>query len=107
MDRDLFVENVKNICNLRGIAPTVACRESGAGRNFINHIEVRGSIPSVEKVSLLAAYLGVTTSELLGEVDPRLGASFPELSSDAWQVALAFDKADGKAKEIVRVALDL
>ena len=34
-------------------------------------MESRGSIPSVEKVQLLAQYLGVTTSELLGEEDPH------------------------------------
>lgn len=66
MDRQLFVQNIKLYCQLRGIKPTVACRESGAGPNLVNNIEA-GSIPSVEKVQLLAQYLGVTTSELLGE----------------------------------------
>ncbi len=67
MDREVFVQNIKNYCALRGIKPTVACRESGAGPNLINQMLTRGSIPSVEKVQLLAQYLGVTTSELLGE----------------------------------------
>lgn len=30
-------------------------------------MKTRGSFPSVEKMSILAAYLGVTTSDLLGE----------------------------------------
>ena len=34
---------------MRGIIPTVACRESGAGTNLINKLESRGSIPSVVK----------------------------------------------------------
>lgn len=67
MDKALFVQNIKTFCALQGIKPTVACRESGAGANLINMLERRGSIPSVEKVQLLAQYLGVTTSELLGE----------------------------------------
>ncbi len=33
----------------------------------------KGSWPSVEKLRLLAVYLGVTTSDLLGEDDPGLG----------------------------------
>lgn len=70
MDKSFFVQNIKNICKLRGIAPTVACRESGVGSSFINNIESRGQTPSVEKVQLLAEYLGVTTSELLGEQLP-------------------------------------
>ena len=71
MDKQLFVQNVKMYCQLRGVKPTVACRESGVGTSFINNIEARGQVPSVEKVQLLAQYLGVTTSELLGETEPK------------------------------------
>ena len=49
-----------------GIKSTVACQESGAGKQFIQHVK-RGSEPSVGKVQLLAQYLGVTVSDLLGE----------------------------------------
>lgn len=66
VDRKIFVQNVKQYCLVRGIKPTIACRESGAGPNLLGNIEA-GSIPSVEKVQLLAQYLGVSTSELLGE----------------------------------------
>ena len=71
MDKQLFVQNVKMYCQLRGVKPTVACRESGVGTSFINNIEARGQVPSVEKVQLLAQYLEVTTSELLGETGPK------------------------------------
>ena len=71
MDKELFVQNIKNFCDLRGIKPTIACRESGAGPNLISQL-ARGTIPSVERVQLLAQYLGVTTSELLGETGPSL-----------------------------------
>lgn len=67
MDKIVFVQNVKKACETKGVKPTVACRESGVGTSFINNIEARGQVPSVEKVQMLAAYLGVTTSELLGE----------------------------------------
>lgn len=67
-----FVQNVKKHCELKGIKPTVACRESGVGTSFINNIE-KGSEPSVAKVQKLATYLGVTTSELLGEkIEPTI-----------------------------------
>ena len=67
MDTVIFVQNIKKFCELAGVKPTVACRESGVGSSFINNIEKQGTIPSVEKVQTLAVYLGVTTSELLGE----------------------------------------
>ena len=73
MDKEKFVQNIKKYCAIKGIRPTVACRESGVGTSFINNIEGRGQTPSVEKVQQLAAYLGVTTSDLLGEDDPGLG----------------------------------
>ena len=66
MDLEVFVQNIKLLCSHRGITPTAACEASGAGRNFMDNLK-KGSIPSVSKVQLLADFLGVTTSELLGE----------------------------------------
>lgn len=67
MDKDLFVQNVKTYCAKKGVKPTVACVESGAGKDLIGKLTGRGSIPSVEKVQLFAQYLGCTVSDLLGE----------------------------------------
>ena len=70
MDLEILVQNIKRLCALRGVKPTIACRESGAGKDLINKVETQKSVPSVEKVQLLAQYLGVSTSELLGEEAP-------------------------------------
>jgi transcriptional regulator with XRE-family HTH domain len=66
MDKEIFVQNVKFFCNRKGIPPTVACQESGVGGSFLSDVK-RGRTPSVEKFQMLAQYLGVTTSQLLGE----------------------------------------
>lgn len=66
MNVDIFVQNVKTLCKLKGTTPTSACEASGAGRNFMDNIK-KGSIPSVAKVQMLSSYLGVTVSQLLGE----------------------------------------
>lgn len=66
MDANIFVQNIKKYCLLKGVKPTNACKESGVGASFISDIK-RGQTPSVAKVQILADYLGVTTSELLGE----------------------------------------
>lgn len=93
------MQNIKQICAIRGIKPTVACRESGAGANLINKMESRGSIPSVEKVQLLAQYLGVTVSELLGEdasetaqgpAQPYLVMRYNQLSQEGQEKVMAF-----------------
>ena len=67
MQLDVFVQNVKYYCELKGVKPTVACDESGAGKNLLGKLANHGSIPSVERVQLLAEYLGCTVSDLLGE----------------------------------------
>lgn len=78
MDAEKFVQNVKNICIMREVPPTIACRESGAGKNLLSEV-ARGIVPSVNKVQALAQYLGVTTSELLGEVPSPADISVPAM----------------------------
>ena len=67
MDIEKVVQNIQRICREKGTTPTAAGKESGAGKDLVSLMKMRGSFPSVEKMSMLAAYLGVTTSELLGE----------------------------------------
>lgn len=67
MNVELFVENVNKYCARKGVKPTVACEESGAGKNLMGQLTKRGTVPSVTRVQLLAQYLGCTVSDLLGE----------------------------------------
>ena len=70
MDRELFVQNIKDKCRAKGVKPTVACREAGVGTSFITDIN-KGKTPSVAKVQMLAQYLGCTVSDLLGLDTPE------------------------------------
>lgn len=67
METDIFVQNVKKYCDIKGVKPTIACAESGAGKSLLSQLKNRGIMPSIEKVHLLAQYLGCTVSDLLGE----------------------------------------
>lgn len=67
MNKELFLENVKKYCAINDVKPTVACVKSGAGRNLLTQLANNGTIPSIERVQLLAQYLGCTVSDLLGE----------------------------------------
>lgn len=91
MNKEKFVQNVKYYCKLRGIKPTPACRNAGVGGSFINSIE-RGQTPSVGAVQRLAQYLGVTTSELLGEKIPA-GDEAGGLSEEMVEIIELYDKA--------------
>lgn len=66
MDKELLINNIKKWCNVAGIKQTVAFREAGVGKSFVSHIR-DGQMPSVAKVADLAAYLGVSTSDLIGD----------------------------------------
>lgn len=100
MDKEYFVKKVECLCLVKGIKPSNACRESGLGTSFLPDIK-RGRIPSIDKFEKLAAYLGTTVSDLIGEVAPDV-PTFPEhpdlvilydqLSKEAQQEVMAFIK---------------
>ena len=109
MNVDIFVQNVKSLCKLKGTTPTSACEASGAGRNFMDNIK-KGSIPSVAKVQMLAEYLGVTVSDLLGEKISPVGLPangreeeftqlFSQLTPDQQELVLAQLKGIVDAKD--------
>lgn len=66
MELNILVQNIKARCKANGIPPTVACRDSGAGKDLLSNIK-KGQTPSIEKVQQMADYLGCTVSDLLGE----------------------------------------
>lgn len=88
MDKEIFVENVKEYCELKGVKPTVACRESGVGTSFLPDIR-RGQTPSVGKVQMLAQYLGCTVSDLLGETNGEATPALDPLTAEAARIFAA------------------
>ena len=125
MNVEFFVENVQFHCRAKGVSPSRACIESGAGKTLMDNVK-RGRVPSIDSVQLLAQYLGVTVSELLGEPLPEeqaraaltahLAQSVKDhivedskivLSQTASLVASAYDKADEGTQAAVRKLLDV
>ena len=100
MDKEVFVQNVKKLCLNKTIKPTNACKESGVGSSFLSDIQ-RGQTPSVAKVQLLAQYLGVTTSDLLGEQNE----SSPPSEED--RLLAGYDALSARNREKLEEYLDL
>ena len=100
MDANVFVQNVKKLCLMKNIKPTNACKESGVGSSFLSDIQ-RGQTPSVSKVQLLAQYLGVTTSDLLGEAQK----SSPPSEED--RLLAGYDALSARNREKLEEYLDL
>lgn len=69
MDKNMLLENIEKHCEERGIPPTKACIEAGVGKDFLVNLRKNNST-SVTKVAALAAYLGCTTSDLVGDASP-------------------------------------
>ena len=85
---------------MKNIKPTNACKESGVGSSFLSDIQ-RGQTPSVAKVQLLAQYLGVTTSDLLGEAQK----SSPPSKED--RLLAGYDALSARNREKLEEYLDL
>lgn len=107
MDKQIFVQNIKKVCLLKGVKPTIACRESGAGADLINQMVRRGSVPSVERVQLLAKYLGVTVSELLGEHLPGEPAPPDPLDPDEQQLLHDYRALNKQVQAFIRQSLHM
>lgn len=85
---------------MKNVKPTNACKESGVGSSFLSDIQ-RGQTPSVAKVQLLAQYLGVTTSDLLGEAQK----SSPPSEED--RLLAGYDALSARNREKLEEYLDL
>ena len=80
MNKELLIMNIRRYCEARGEKPTVACTAAGVGKNFVSNM-TRGQTPSVASVADLAAYLGVSSSDLIG--DAKTPVDLAPLA-DAW-----------------------
>lgn len=91
MNSKVIVENIEKYCKRKGVKPTPACRDSGAGPNFLQDIKGEKDI-SARRLTMLAEYLGVTTSDLLGEEKPA-GEKASGLSEEMIEIIELYDKA--------------
>ena len=94
MDKDLLIQNVIKYCTAANVLPTKACIEAGVGKSFMSSVR-SGKIPSVAKVADLAAYLGVATSDLVGDAqmsseDAELLRLFHEINPEGQEKTLSY-----------------
>ena len=80
MNNETLIYNIQKYCEARNIKPTPAAIAAGIGRTFFADLN-RGKTPSVAKVADLAAYLGVSVSDLVG--DAKTPAELAPLA-EAW-----------------------
>ena len=98
MDRELLIINITRFAAARDESPSGACIAAGVGKNFVSEIK-RGRTPVVSSVADLAAHLGVSTSDLVG--DAKTPADLAPLA-DAWA-----DLNDEGRERLIQYAEDL
>ena len=98
MDRETLIFNIKRFAGANNESPSGACLAAGLSKNFVSEIK-RGRMPSVSSVYALAAHLGVSVSDLVG--DAQTPADLAPLA-DAWAVL----NEEGRAR-LVAYAEDL
>lgn len=94
MDKELLIYNINRACKNAGIAPTKAFSEAGVGKDFIVNLRRSGGT-SVAKVADLAAYLGVSVSDLVGDANTPaelapLAAAWAELNEEGRERLIAY-----------------
>lgn len=90
MDRNILIQNIIRCCANKGEPPTNACFNAGVGKSFISDIK-RGQTPSVAKVASLAAYLGVSTSDLVGDNVSNLDTTKEPAGNEADELSKEFN----------------
>ena len=101
MDKGILYENIIRACADKGIKPTPACDLAGVGKDTVTKLKKSGTMPSVDKVAQLAAYLGVTTSDLVG--DKR-----PDADADEARLLCLYDDLNDEGRErLIEYAEDL
>ena len=105
----MFYNNFLKACNLVGKAPTTVLSEAGISKSANTRWQ-NGENPTPANVMKLSDYFGISPSDLTGET--RLKTSKGEvvrdgdISAEAMTVARAYDRADQRAKDMVRLALE-
>lgn len=98
MDRELLIFNISRFAAAKDESPSGACLAAGVGKNFVSELK-RGKTPSVAAVADLAAWLGVSSSDLIGD------AAMP---ADLAPLAAAWAELNEEGRErLVQYAEDL
>lgn len=105
----MFYQNFIKACALKGVAPSVAAEEIGYDRSTVTGWK-KGSTPKDTTIQKVADYFGISPSDLTEETHLKVSkgevVQGSDISAEAMTVARAYDRADKRAKDMVRLALE-
>ena len=65
------MKNLINIMNMKGVTSSALAHAIGISKVAMSNIVTEKSTPGIDKVEKMAQYLGVTVSELIGEINNK------------------------------------
>ena len=78
MYTDAIAQRITDLCKEKGISINQLLQETKLNKSFVDNLK-KGSIPSVDKISIVAEYFGVSVDYLLGKEEKH---SEPEVLPD-------------------------
>jgi len=105
----MFYDNFIRACNLLGKTPSAVLLEVGLGKSAGTRWK-RGENPTDATVQKLADYFGISPSDLTGDTHLKVttGAVLDQsgISQEAIAIAKAYERADDRTRQIVKLALE-
>lgn len=105
----MFYNNFLKACNLKKKTPSAVAKEIGINKATVTGWK-KGSMPTDATVQKLADYFRISPSDLTGETHLKVTSgeviTDREVSQEALDMARAYDRADKRAKDMVRLALE-
>lgn len=94
-----MLDIIRKLCQQNGITVTQLENEIGISKNSIYRWQANK--PSIDKVQKVAAYFGVTTSDLLGEDTKKDPAQSAESKLDIEFASLVEDLTEDELREVM------
>ena len=102
-----FIENVLALIDRNGISKNKMLKDLGLAKGSISNWQERGTVPSGETLSKIAAYFGVSVDYLLGNNQKNKPSSEEENLSDIdKEVLRRFRSLDATGRRLALAQLD-
>ena len=115
INKEILLSRIEELCQKKGIKPTTAYIESGAGKNFKSNMKY--AEPTLGKISLIASYLEVSVDYLTGKTNERTPenkkVSFDKktqkiiLTTQEESIIIAYRNTDPTTKRNINKLLDI
>ena len=103
-DSEILINRISTLCEQSGITKAKLFEDCGLNKNIVNNLK-RGSIPSVDKIAIIADYFNISVDYLLGRTEENSLTSenrISEQSTISAPISTPDNKPDGVTTEFLR-----